>query len=233
MNTILEPHTDTWTPDGCLASVPANDNGWKPTTNVPPAQVDHVALTKRSIERFPTVHAALRPALPPIIALSGPAGSGKSTVSDFLATQYGYTRSKFAKPLKDMCRAIGMTEAMIEGDQKETPVRWLCGKTPRHAMQTLGTEWGRDSLGEDFWVGLWERSVLGRPLTVVDDCRFANEAAAVRRMGGRVIRLTGRGGIAGGHVSEAGGFLVDAVVVNDGSIADLQVRVREVLEGWR
>lgn len=179
---------------------------------------------------------AIRPALsfahlPPVVALSGAAGSGKSTVSEYLAVRYGYTRTKFAKPMKDMCRAIGMTEAMIEGEEKEVPVDWLGGKTPRYAMQRLGTEFGRDCMGEDFWVDLWRESAV-LP-TVVDDCRFPNEAAAVRRMGGRVLRLTGRGGIAGGHSSEASDFIADDVIENTGTIAELQARVAEVIEGWR
>ena len=184
----------------------------------------------------PATPAAIRPTLnfdhlPRVIALSGAAGSGKSTVSDFLAVRLGYRKTKFAAPLKDMCRAIGMTEAMIEGDQKEVPQDWLGGKTPRYLMQRLGTEFGRDCMGDDFWVDLWERAAQGR--VIVDDCRFANEAARVRRLGGRVIRLTGRGGIAGGHVSEQVNFIADAVIENTGTIAELQARVLEVIEGWR
>jgi hypothetical protein len=231
---LLETPAPVWTPDGCLATVPAraaNDNH-----DAGPGMVPTATWSSSPSFRF-TVH-GIRPPLsfgylPPVIALSGAAGSGKSTVSDFLVARFGYTRTKFAKPLKDMCRAIGMTEAQIEGDEKETPLRWLCGRTPRHAMQTLGLEWGRKCMGDDFWVDLWARSVLGKALTVVDDCRFANEAAAVRRMGGRVVRLIGRGGIAGGHASEAADFLADEVICNDGSIADLQERVVAVLEGWR
>lgn len=171
--------------------------------------------------------------LPKLVALAGVAGSGKSTVAEHLVAQYGYTRLKFAGPLKDMCRAIGMTEAMIEGAEKETPIDWLCGRTPRYVMQRLGTEFGRDLIGADFWVRLFQRQadaiITNGGRIVVDDCRFDNEAAAVQAMGGIVIRLVGRGGLAGNHQSEQITDEADAIVHNDGTIGDLHHRVREAL----
>src|SRR5690606_4187664 len=80
---------------------------------------------------------------PRIIALSGPAGSGKSTAAAYLVDK-GYTLIKFAGPLKAMCQAIGFTDWHLEGDGKERPLDWLQGKSPRQFMQLLGTEFGRD-----------------------------------------------------------------------------------------
>lgn len=171
--------------------------------------------------------------LPRVVALTGAAGSGKSTAAEYLIRRHSYERVKFAGPLKDMCRAIGMTESQIEGESKEEPAAMLSGKTPRHAMQTLGTEWGRKCMGEDFWANLWlsrVKAILafdGR--VVVDDCRFPNEAAAVRSLGGVIIKLDGRGGIAGAHASEAGCGTYDAVVVNDGGMVDLYAGVDEAV----
>ncbi|MFC3206913.1 deoxynucleotide monophosphate kinase [Aquamicrobium soli] len=156
---------------------------------------------------------------PRVIALSGAAGSGKSTAADYLVRQYGYERIKFAGPLKDAMRALGLTDYHIEGEGKERPCLLLQGKTPRYAMQTIGTQWGRDLIGPHFWVGLWEaraNEVLdsgGR--VVVDDCRFPNEAEAVRKLGGVVVRLVGRGGIGGGHSSETMDWEADRYVYND------------------
>lgn len=174
-------------------------------------------------------------ARPRVVALSGAAGSGKSTVADYLVRN-GFTRVKFAAPLKAMCSAIGLTDAHIEGELKEQPCALLQGKTPRYAMQTLGTEWGRALLGDDFWVGLWRQAandvLESGGSVVVDDCRFPNEAAVVRKMGGDIIRLSGRGGISGGHSSERLDFVPDAVIENDGSIDDLYVEVEKVLARW-
>lgn len=161
---------------------------------------------------------------PRIIALSGPAGSGKSTAAAFLQDK-GYTLVKFAAPLKAMCRAIGLDDEHIEGGMKERPLDWLQGKSPRQFMQMLGTEFGRDCIGPHFWVGLWERAALdvldqgGR--VVCDDCRFSNEADAVRKLGGVVVRLAGRGGLAGGHASESMDWEADVTLQNCGAISDL------------
>lgn len=166
---------------------------------------------------------------PRVVALTGPAGSGKSTAADYLVRQHGYERAKFAGPLKDMCRAIGLSEDHIEGHLKEVPCDMLCGKTPRHLMQALGTELGRNLIGEDFWIRLWLHRVAAAKRVVVDDCRFPNEAAAVRSLGGVIIKLEGRGGIAGGHESEKGCGTWDGVVENDGCVTDLYAGVEEAI----
>lgn len=174
----------------------------------------------------------VQPSWPKVVAFTGPAGSGKSTAADHLVG-LGYVRVKFAGPLKAMMRAIGLTDDHIEGALKELPTPLLAGRTPRLAMQTLGTEWGRDIIGPNFWTGLWWRTVSdvldngGRVVT--DDCRFANEAEVVRGVGGRIIRLEGRGGIAGGHSSERQAFKADVVVKNGGEIADLREQIRLAL----
>ncbi|OQS39777.1 deoxynucleotide monophosphate kinase [Chromobacterium haemolyticum] len=145
--------------------------------------------------------------LPNVLALCGAAGAGKSTIAAELAAQHGYTVVKFAGPLKAMMRALGLTDDEIEGHLKEQPSELLGGATPRHAMQTLGTEWGRQLIHAELWVGAWARTVLcvlaagGR--VVVDDCRFANELDAVQRLGGVAVRLQRAGaGLAGAHSSE-------------------------------
>lgn len=167
----------------------------------------------------------------PVVAFTGLAGSGKSTAADYLIGK-GYTRVKFAQPLKDMLRSIGLTDEHIEGNLKDEPCDLLLGWTPRYAMQTLGTEWGRDLLGATFWERLWRRNALNAcGSVVVDDCRFENEAAAVRDLGGIVIQIVGRGGIAGGHASEAG-VEADAMIANRRGFADLYENIDWVLDEY-
>ena len=86
-----------------------------------------------------------------LIAFCGYMGSGKSFAADYLIEKYGYTRVKFAGPLKDMLHTMGLTEEEIEGGDKDKPSDLLCGRTPRWAMQSLGTEWGRECIGENLW----------------------------------------------------------------------------------
>ncbi len=201
---------------GCLTAVPANDN-------VP------VELRKLGA----AIGKASTAILPPVIALTGLAGSGKSTASKYLVEKNGYQLVKFAGPLKDMLRAIGLSESQIEGELKEEPCAWLQGATPRHAMQTLGTQWGRVCIGPSFWIELWVRRVnliiAAGGCVVVDDCRFPNEADEVRKLGGVVWQLVGRGGIAGGHESEAGCGVPDMEIRNTHGIDRLQQLLDNVL----
>jgi hypothetical protein len=160
-----------------------------------------------------------------LIALTGLAGSGKSTVADYLIDNHDFVRMKFAQGLKDMLRAIGLTDAHIEGHLKETPCPLLCGKSPREAMLTLGTEWGRDLVGQDLWCNILSQRVRDStaPYIVVDDCRFKNEARAIRELGGQVWRIVRSECHIISHPSETeqAAFEADWVVYNDGSILDL------------
>jgi hypothetical protein len=127
----------------------------------------------------------------PIIGLGGPKGSGKSFAADWLVANRGYTRVKFATALKNMLRVLGLTDEHIEGHLKEAPCELLNGRTPRHAMQTLGYEWGRNCIDDALWVDTWRRrvEVIDGPV-VVDDVRFHNEFDAVRSLGGIVVLIS-------------------------------------------
>ena len=142
-----------------------------------------------------------------LIAFTGLVGSGKTTAARHLVEAHGFTLVKFAGPLKSMMRCLGLGEREIEGDLKEQPCDLLGGATPRHAMQTLGTEWGRNLIHSNLWVNAAMASADavfaqgGR--VVIDDMRFANEAQAVIASEGCIIHVLRPGaGLAGGHPSE-------------------------------
>lgn len=144
-----------------------------------------------------------------LIGFCGPMGAGKTFAAQRLA-RAGFECMRFAEPLKRMVLALGLERDDVDGSRKETPSAKLGGRTPRHAMQTLGTEWGRLCMGPEFWVEAWAgladaRLAVGRKI-VVDDIRFANEVAAIRARGGLVIRVE-RPGLSGlaapaAHASE-------------------------------
>lgn len=179
-----------------------------------------------------------------IVALIGLKGAGKTTAADMLCQNNGFGRIKFADPLKNMLRSLFYcagydeeeTELYIEGELKETPVDFLMGKSARHAMQTLGTEWGRQQIHEQFWVNMFGAMASNRALVVVDDLRFPNEAEFVVSQGGILIRIVGGKELEPDymqedlHESEAliATIPVHHHVVNDGSIADLYKAVYDV-----
>lgn len=133
-----------------------------------------------------------------LIGIAGPARAGKDTLASYLLDNLSddWSRSSFADPIKAMLSVIGVdcsddTKAVIDDSY---------GVTPRHMMQTLGTEWGRHMIDGDIWVKAFARLNAGE-CVIVPDVRFENEAALVREHG-VLIHLVGRGGIEGNHVSE-------------------------------
>lgn len=133
---------------------------------------------------------------PTVIALCGPAGSGKSTVASYLIEKYGAQLHGFARPLKEMVkRALDFTDEQVYGTQEQKEaVDPRYGHSPRWFLQRIGTEGCRATFGEDFWTRqcietIWRQN---QALNVIDDMRFVNEADAVLndvRIGGHILRL--------------------------------------------
>lgn len=187
-----------------------------------------------------------------VYALAGKRGSGKSTAAEALA-ECGFVDVKFADPLKNMMRAFYRTcglgtaeiESKLEGHLKEVPCIWLQGKTPRYAMQTLGTEW-RDMIDTKLWSSIFVQRVNAMPedaKIVCSDYRFpGHEAAALDEVNATKIRINrpkaSDNDEYSKHASEANidEVPVDMVVNNTGSIQDLQdwilglIEVREILQ---
>lgn len=168
-----------------------------------------------------------------LIGLTGLAGSGKSAIADVLTVEFGFTRVKFAGPLKNMLRTMLADagyceqdrERMLEGDLKEEVIPAL-GVTPRHLMVTLGTEWGRDCVRKDIWTTLWVAQALRHERVVVDDVRFPNEVDIIRYLGGQIWKVDRPGLAASQHVSEQLDAAPDLTLVNDRTLEGLQATVR-------
>ena len=171
-----------------------------------------------------------------LIGLVGKARSGKDTAADALVKAFGAERYAFADPLKDMLEAA-FGDKFREGD-RESPIPWL-GKSPRHLMQTLGTEWGRELVHPDLWVLLAEsrRKVAEAKGVgmVVSDVRFLNEADWIMSSGGLLIEILRPGAEqVAEHVSEdaLGGLVLPTQIINDGTVQDLQDTVVQYVEAW-
>lgn len=199
----------------------------------------------------------------PLIGITGKRGAGKDTLAALIVQDRRYHRAALADSLKNAVQAIyGLTHAQVHGtiqDKETVDPRW--GLTPRYILQKFGTDVAR-SIHEETWtrslldvhfveeekrswyVGKpWARYVMpllgifgiGHRGWVVPDVRFVNEADAIRRHGGIVVRVirpgTGALDAAGQHASETemDRIVADIEVVNDGAPEDMRARVDEIV----
>lgn len=173
-----------------------------------------------------------------LIGITGQARSGKDTTADLIATNENDFVTAFANPIKAGVRAIfnGGPEH-TDGKYKETKIPGF-GFTWRKAMQTLGTEWGREQ-DKDIWLKIvaekyraHQEESPGGVYFVVSDVRFDNEAEWIRDNGGYIIKTKrGMGVSVEGHSSENGinPALIDVVVNNNGTLESLEQHVDAAL----
>lgn len=182
----------------------------------------------------------------PIVFIADAMGSGKTTAAR--ATLQLLQPScilSFAVPGKAMVagllRHLEMPESYIyealHGCAKENPIEGL-GITPRRLMQTLGGDWGRGVLHENFWVDIMARRM--RHLTnknhyrafLFDDCRYPNEVEMLRRRGGKVIRVVRPGAkVTSAHESEGQlrDIPVDFTITNNQTMTEMLGKTQEAL----
>lgn len=181
-----------------------------------------------------------------IIGLTGYARSGKGTVAQLITSAAGsFTEvTSFAAPMKNFCADMfGFNFDQLYGDLRDAPdPRWTrpdgTPLTPRYALQTLGTEWGR-GCDPDIWVkaGLRRAASAAGDVVVFDDVRFLNEAKAIRKAGGELWRIRrGDQQRPHAHSSEVGiwsdemGRLVTLEIDNSGTTDDLRWAVSRGIE---
>ena len=142
-----------------------------------------------------------------LVALVGKMHTGKSTMADALVRECGFTRLAFADPLKEVSAIMLTSFLSYMNDQTLRRPDWW-EVTPqsinamkgdpaiRKLLQLVGTELGRDWYGPDtIWIDLFEkrlRQLQGesdKVRIVIDDCRFPNEAEALKAMGFTIFRL--------------------------------------------
>lgn len=166
-----------------------------------------------------------------VIGISGPKGSGKSEVAKYLVSECGFERTAFADPIKQMLMTgFGLTREQLYGSEKEIPTDKLCGRTPRHAMNTMGTEWGREMIHKDLWLNRWAEGLRdrGEGRFVIEDVRFPNEMDAVKRFElGAIVRIARPDHLSdSSHESEAHKLPFDYLIENDRDLETLHERLR-------
>jgi hypothetical protein len=176
-----------------------------------------------------------------LVGLSGYAQSGKDSVGAILVKEYGFTRYAFADALKEIVYRLN---PLVENAGGGPAIRmqdvvdgygWeVAKKSPevRRLLQVMGTEAGRQVLGDNIWVDTVLNKV-GDDNVVITDCRFPNEAQAVQARSGVVIRVE-RPGVAAvnAHASETAldSWLYDATIFNTGTLEDLEWVVKDLYE---
>jgi hypothetical protein len=178
-----------------------------------------------------------------VVGIVGRKRHGKDTVADYLAQKYGFEKYSFANPLKrGAMEMFGFTEEQVFGDLKDVidPV-WGC--TPRQVLQVLGTELLQydiqnhipafKEIGRLIWVKNFARFYENNPgknLSIAD-VRFNHEVAAIKQLGGVIIKVV-RPGMPDGdfHASEIeiDEMPYDHLIINDGSLEDLYNKVESI-----
>lgn len=173
---------------------------------------------------------------PPIIGLTGFAGSGKDTAYNALAgalPSVRFERRAFADLVKQSAmRALGIDPQHAEEFKRRGRLTIHFGHdryaelSGREFLQRYGTEAHRDLFGHDFWTNLIISPDVLPPdaVTVVTDVRFDDEAERIRGLGGEVWKVVRPGNPSTDpHATEAGVSpeLVDRYVQNDGTVDEL------------
>jgi hypothetical protein len=132
-----------------------------------------------------------------LIGLVGATGCGKTTLAELLVQKNGFEKMHMGQPIKDMLIALGLSQEQVAGtpEERNRPSKLLGGRSPRYAMQSLGTNWGREMIDPNIWASAVEirlRAALATSSNriVIDDLRFPNDWRVVTALGGVIVRVT-------------------------------------------
>jgi hypothetical protein len=135
-----------------------------------------------------------------IVGFLGFIGSGKGTAGDILK-EIGFVKQSFAGPVKDTASVMfGWPRHLLEGDTEESrkfreeydpfwSKKFGYEFTPRMALQTIGTEVGRDLFDANIWINTLEKNIEENKNYVITDVRFKNEMNWIRNNNGILIEI--------------------------------------------
>jgi hypothetical protein len=190
-----------------------------------------------------------------LIGLGGRLRSGKDAVADVLVDRYGFTKLGMSDALIEAAlvldpyipvnthaatfprgehglfvRLSHLVEQVGYVDAKKNP-------EVRRFLQKLGTEFGRQMIGEFVWTDIMYRKIdrlrgEGHSV-VVTGIRFPNEIDLITSLNGDAVYVE-RPGLpkdVQGHVSEnsIGPSDFDAILCNDGTLDDLPTKIEALL----
>lgn len=187
----------------------------------------------------------------PLIGIIGKKRVGKDTFASTLIEKFGYEKIALADPLREAALAldpiVGTFPMTVDGVLRVEEWRYsevianlgyekakdYCPEV-RRTLQRFGTESIR-AIDDEFWIRaaftrINERRSNGTPV-VVTDVRYPNEADAIRKANGFLVRITRdlpEGGDA--HISERSmdGYREDLWVANNGTQQELESVAEEL-----
>lgn len=174
-----------------------------------------------------------------LIAIHGRARSGKDTLAKLLMKHEPFIRMAFADPLKQAVAGLfNIPQSTAFSDDKNQMLDYW-GLTLRDVLQRFGTEAMRGTFGQQFWIERWLCEYNGYKVkdanVVITDCRFENEAQAVKQMGGYVVQLSrdveGLQGVESQHISERRlpKQFIDFYIDNNSGFFELELQAQLML----
>jgi energy-coupling factor transporter ATP-binding protein EcfA2 len=189
-----------------------------------------------------------------IIGISGHMGSGKDTIAKMLSyilfkmkpeypSYYNFVYwancntapyiVPFAKNIKLITsKLIGCNESdLYDQDFKKLQITWITGSpTVRKILQDVGIIF-REKIDPDIWIKSLFKITENEDHVIIPDVRFINEADAIKKRGGLLIRINRPGKNGDGHISETSldnykDF--DYIIENDGELDELFHKVKNI-----
>lgn len=189
-----------------------------------------------------------------LIGLGGYAGVGKDAVANILENEHGFTNvGAYSLGVHECLLTLNPHVKVAGDDYVRYAELWIEYSDPgrgfedpyaefkkvgevRHLMQIMGTEVGRNMIGENVWVAMkWTRDIgpvlLGGGDVVLTGVRYQNEIDLIREVSHRAPTATGHAwwvyrpgfGPINAHTSDNAldDRDFDSVIFNDGTLEDL------------
>jgi hypothetical protein len=154
-----------------------------------------------------------------LIGLIGYKNSGKTSISKAFTELYPNLEVNmigFSNPLYDMLGVLGISRAEIQNKSiREVPHPKLYGKSIQYALNSLGTDWGRNMIGENIWVDASMSQLKPGAVNIADNIRFPNEFDAVRKNGGITVAI------------------INPTVMDDGTVPESYVRELQAISDYQ
>jgi dephospho-CoA kinase len=183
-----------------------------------------------------------------LIGIVGKIGSGKTTLAEYIKTNYNFDEYILSSPIKKIGEIFGFDKANLYGTQEQKlEIHPYWKVSARTFLQKIGTDLFRDRLKEvlpemchsnSVWIDMFRKKYLENKKTnmIVSDVRFVDEAEAIKELGGILIRIerTYSGKESSEQVhhkseEEMDKIKVDFNIINDGSKSELYSKIDRIM----